>query len=161
MNYFTLSGWQIQRYRTVRYSTIRNRINHIYLRYLTSSHEICAGRRPLLYHGMVWYYGSVTYGTCKVRYRYRTVQYGTVPARYRFAIILQYSHKTYIYSSRYRTVPYCNRTVRYRTVPYGPVRYDTGASNDPIDNPYKARVIWLFVLGKLFPQKGRGGGEIT
>ncbi len=47
---FTLSGWQIQRYRTVSYSTIQNRINHIYVRYLTSSHEIWACRRPLPYY---------------------------------------------------------------------------------------------------------------
>ncbi len=43
--HLVISNWLI--ISTVRYGISRYRISHLYVQHLTSSHEICAGRKPL------------------------------------------------------------------------------------------------------------------
>jgi hypothetical protein len=62
--------------RNLRFSTKLHEIcTKFYVRFFSSNHEICAGRRPLPY-------GTIRYGSQAVKYRYGTVRYRYGRVRY-------------------------------------------------------------------------------
>ncbi len=102
-------------YGTVRYSTVRYQCNLIYVRFFTSNHEICAGRRPLPYGTSIVRYRTGRYGMVWYAVRYRSQFYLTWRNRMRVSNIRDRNNKREFDFGKFNTE--ASRRKILRTVP--------------------------------------------